>query len=117
MTALRLMNADRAAHGLAASSWRSDLQAKAQAWAEHLATPGVPFAHSPSLATGITQCWAGLAENIAANYSLSGAETSFMLSPEHRASILNSAYNFAAVGVARTSDGRVFVVQEFAQGC
>jgi uncharacterized protein YkwD len=110
------LHSDREANGVAPAGWRADLQVKAQAWAEHLAEPGVPFAHS-SLADGVTQCWRSLGENIASNASIGGAEESFMASPGHRANILNGSYNSYAVGVAWTPDGRVFVVQEFAQSC
>jgi len=107
---------DRAANGVHPIGWRQDLQDKAQAWAAHLAQPDVPFAHS-RLADGITACWRALGENIAQNSSITGAEQSYMSSPEHRANILNAQFNSFAVGVARADGGRVYVVQEFGQGC
>jgi len=107
---------DRGANGVLPVGWRQDLQDKAQAWAAHLAQPGVPFAHS-QLADGMTGCWRALGENIAQNSSITGAEQSYMSSPEHRANILNAQFNLFAVGVARADDGRVYVVQEFGQGC
>ncbi|MFN8036621.1 MAG: CAP domain-containing protein [Acidimicrobiia bacterium] len=107
---------DRVAQGVHPIGWRQDLQDKAQSWAEHLARPGVTFAHS-QLVDGVTGCWGALGENIAQNYSITGAEASFMGSPGHRANILNAQFNSFAVGVARADDGRVYVVQEFGQLC
>lgn len=107
---------DRAANGVHPVGWRQDLQYKAQAWAAHLAQPGVPFAHS-QLADGMTGCWRARGENIAQSSSITGAEQSYMSSPGHRANILNAQFNSFAVGVARADDGRVYVVQEFGQRC
>ncbi|MGH9407316.1 MAG: CAP domain-containing protein [Terriglobia bacterium] len=63
--------------------------------------------------------WRALGENIAKNFSISGAEEAFMNEPRfqrnHRANILNPGFNCVGIGVVKTTDGMVYVTQEFAQ--
>jgi uncharacterized protein YkwD len=51
-------------------------------------------------------------ENVALDYDASGAEQHLMLSPPHRANLLNPAYNVVGLGVVRSGD-RLYVVQDF----
>jgi uncharacterized protein YkwD len=54
------------------------------------------------------------AENVALDYSAAGGHEHLMLSPPHRANLLNPAYNVVGLGVVRSGD-RLFIVQDFAQ--
>lgn len=51
-------------------------------------------------------------ENVALDYDAPHAQQHLMLSPPHRANLLNPAYNVVGLGVVR-SGGRLYVVQDF----
>src|SRR5262249_24337269 len=52
------------------------------------------------------------AENVALDYDATKAEQHLMLSPPHRANLLNPAYNVIGVGIVRNG-ARLYVVQDF----
>jgi uncharacterized protein YkwD len=51
-------------------------------------------------------------ENVALDFDASQAEQHLMLSPPHRANLLNPAYNVVGLGVVRSGD-RLYIVQDF----
>ncbi|MGA8763750.1 MAG: CAP domain-containing protein, partial [Candidatus Sulfotelmatobacter sp.] len=51
-------------------------------------------------------------ENVALDFDAAGAQQHLMLSPPHRANLLNPAYNVVGLGVIRSGD-RLYVVQDF----
>jgi uncharacterized protein YkwD len=51
-------------------------------------------------------------ENGALDYSAEGGHQHLMLSPPHRANLLNPAYNVVGLGVVRSGD-RLYIVQDF----
>ena len=51
-------------------------------------------------------------ENVALDYSAEGGHEHLMLSPPHRANLLNPAYNVVGLGVVRSGD-RLYIVQDF----
>jgi len=53
------------------------------------------------------------AENVALDYSAAGGHEHLMLSPPHRANLLNPAYNVVGLGVVRSGD-RLYIVEDFA---
>ena len=53
------------------------------------------------------------AENVALDYSAHDGHEHLMLSPPHRANLLNPAYNVVGLGVVRSGD-RLFIVEDFA---
>jgi len=52
-------------------------------------------------------------ENVAFDYDAAQGHQHLMLSPPHRANLLNPAYNVVGLGVARDGD-RLYIVQDFA---
>lgn len=62
--------------------------------------------------------WRALAENIAVNRTVSGAEASFMEEPRsqdnHRGNILDPEYTDVGIGVAQAPNGNLYVTQDFA---
>lgn len=52
------------------------------------------------------------AENVALDYGAEQGQEHLMLSPPHRANLLNPAYNVIGVGVVRSGD-RLYIVQDF----
>ena len=53
------------------------------------------------------------AENVALDYSAQAGHEHLMLSPPHRANLLNPAYNVVGLGVVRSGD-RLYIVEDFA---
>jgi len=51
-------------------------------------------------------------ENVALDYSAEGGHQHLMLSPPHRANLLNPAFNVVGMGVVRSGD-RLYIVQDF----
>ena len=51
-------------------------------------------------------------ENVALDFDAAQAEQHLMLSPPHRANLLNPAYNVIGLGVVRSGD-RLYIVQDF----
>ena len=62
---------------------------------------------------GLTVGWAG--ENISGNKSVAGSMASLMLSPGHRANILDPRFTHVGVGIAYGSAYGNLYVQEFLQ--
>ncbi|GBG55725.1 serine protease [Sporomusaceae bacterium FL31] len=117
--AFALLNQDRAANGLPALTLNSKLTSLADAYAADMIKRGYfshynPEGQSPfdrMNKAGISYSTAG--ENLAINNSVAAAETAFMKSSGHRANILNSSYTDVGIGVVHSSNGSVYVVQEF----
>ena len=74
-------------------------------------TYGSPWAMMQQV--GITVRWAG--ENISGNKSVAGSMASLMLSPSHRANILDPRFTHVGVGIAYGSAYGNLYVQEFLQ--
>ena len=51
-------------------------------------------------------------ENVALDFDAADGHKHLMLSPPHRANLLNSAYNVVGLGVVRSGD-RLYIVQDF----
>ena len=91
-------NAARAAAGLPALQRNAQLDAVAQAWAQHMAATNV-LAHNPGL-QGQVSDWSVLGENVGRAGDIPSVQRAFMNSPEHRANILDSRYTQMGVGAA-----------------
>jgi uncharacterized protein YkwD len=94
------------------------LTAKAEAWAQHMASTG-RLEHS-NLASGLSGLnWRYLGENV--GYSSPTSDTLltihnlFVKSAPHRANLVNSRFTHMGVGVAKDKYGRVWVAEVFAQ--
>ena len=121
VTAQNLLNADRVAHGLPALTDFTTADAKAQAWAEHLAAnskgTAADLSHSDLRDGYAGVSWCRLGENVGMGPTIESIEPAFMASPGHRANILGN-YTHVGTGVATSSKtGYVFVVQEFVAFC
>ena len=107
-----LLQESRAQYGLPELQFNTMLHFKAQAWAEQLARQGY-LSHSRLTDGNHSTTWTKLGENVGYAWSLEQAQAAFMNSPPHRANILDRTYNKVGTGVARSGDGRIWVVQEF----
>ena len=113
LDAFERINRDRANHGVTTMSIQTGLMAKAQAWADYLASAG-NLQHS-QLAEGVDPGWRMLGENVGFGPSVEAVEVAFMNSPGHRTNILNPEFNWAGAGVSVSGNGTVYVVQVFAK--
>ena len=122
--AFELTNAAREKKGLPPLAWASELCAMARAHSESMVRRGF-FSHvtpdgsrmtDRARAAGIAH-FRALGENIAYNqgYDDPGgfAVENWMLSPGHRANILNPEFQESAIGVFVAADGTVYLTQEF----
>ena len=107
---LALMNAERAAHGLAPVATHADLVDDAAAWSQHLMAQG-SLSHNPNLA-GVVPSWDKLGENVGVGPSAASLHNSFMSSSSHRANILGD-YDYVGIAVAAESETRVWVTVVF----
>ena len=108
------LNADRKANRLSSLAVQADAQAKAQAWAEKLASENKLY-HS-TLSDGIRVRWCSLGENVGYGGSVAAIEDAYMNSSGHRANILSTKWNGVGVGYARNGN-RIFTVQVFIKTC
>ena len=106
------INTIRTAHELPALLPSPHAMAKAQAWAEHLASIG-RLEHS-DLWDGMPDGGKAIGENVGAGGDLDTIYAAFMNSPKHRTNLLDPRWNWAGTGVAVGADGTMYVVQVFA---
>jgi uncharacterized protein YkwD len=117
-TFLDRTNALRASRGLPALQEHGALTAKAEQWATHLASTGV-LAHS-KLTEGLgSLAWRSLAENVGVSVptadTLRSLHDALASSTVHRNNMLSTRFTHMGVGLATGADGRVWVVEVFAQ--
>jgi uncharacterized protein YkwD len=105
--------------------WDDRLAAVARAHSEEMARNGY-FSHEAadgaSPAERISSAgilWTRVGENIASCQTIGQAESTFMDEPKfeqnHRWNILNPAFTHVGVGIARGSDGMLYITEDFAQ--
>lgn len=101
----------RRAQGLPAFVVAADLRDVARRHAQRMAERGEPY-HNPAL-TSEVQGWDLVAENVGVGQDADGLHDAFMASQVHRDNILHRGLAEIGVGVVRSSDGRMWVVQVF----
>ena len=107
---LSRLNAERVNHGLPALTMRSDLNAVAQGWANHMAAANL-LSHNPRLTSQVAN-WQTVGENVGEGPDVASLDTAFWNSPAHRANILDSSYR--DIGVATTfANGIVWITVDF----
>ena len=108
-------NADRAAAGLPGLCANGQLAGFAQNWANQMAaSQSLTHQNIGGLIGGTS--FATMGENILSgpgDYTAAEMEVAWMNSPAHRANILNGAFTQVGVGIAFSSDGRVWVCVDF----
>jgi uncharacterized protein YkwD len=109
------MNGDRGANGLGSLCGNAQLQGLAQNWANWMAQ-NLSLTHQDIGSAIYSTPFYSMAENILdgpAGMSVGEMESAWMQSPGHRENILGGAYSAAGVGIAYSSDGRVWVAVDF----
>ena len=105
-----LVNESRARAGIHGLALDTTAQAKAQQWADTLASRNT-LAHS-RLSDGMDSGWELIAENVGYGSSIEAVHRQFMASSAHRANILSTRVTHLGTGVAR-GHGKTFVVHVF----
>lgn len=113
---LTLLNATRTALGRHAVSHNDYLMGMARRQAQRMADRGDIY-HNPNLggeigASGMN--WRKVGENVGMGPNVSLIEDAFLKSPHHYENIIDPAYNIAAIGAIKGDDGKMYVVQVFA---
>lgn len=106
-------NSARANHGLARYSVSSDLSRLAQEHANWMAAHQ-SLQHTSNLSSKVC-CWRSVGENVGYGSTAREVFNAFMGSSSHRANILSSRFTQIGVGVARSSNGYLYVDQIFRQ--
>ena len=109
------MNADRAANGLPGLCADGQLTGFAQNWANQMAATQSLVHQNIGGLIGSTG-FSTMGENILdgpGSMSVGDMEVAWMNSSPHRANILSGAFSSAGVGIAYSSDGRVWVCVDF----
>lgn len=110
------VNSARAAAGLPALAVDWPMSVAGQNHSIAMAAAGTLY-HTPDLAGAgnvMAPGWTALGENVGYSDNVTDVDNAFMASAEHRANILGP-YNLLGVGVVNTTDGRVWVTEEFAR--
>jgi uncharacterized protein YkwD len=106
-----MLNDYRAANGRAPLTPVVDATMKAQAQAEAMAN--AHYLYHSNLASGIDPGWYTIGENVGVGPTVDSVENAFIASPDHRANMLSSSFNEVGIGVATSSDGQVWIAEEF----
>lgn len=122
---LKLVNQERLRHGLAPLAFSPRLSVMARGHSYDMAIRNYLSHNSPEGSTpgdrirGVGISYQELGENIYMDsyLDLDGlperAVTGWLASPEHRANMLSPNFREAGVGVARSSQGKTYVTQDF----
>ncbi len=107
---LVLMNAERAAIGLAPLSLHSDLNDDAALWSLYMFEVG-DLSHNPSLAA-VTTRWDSLGENVGVGPTIGSLQVAFMASAGHRGNILGD-YDSVGIAVVEENPTKLWVTVIF----
>jgi hypothetical protein len=105
------LNQERADHGLAPLTMRSDLNSIAQSWSNHMASVSV-LSHNPNLANAVSN-WQVVGENVGEGPSISSLTTAFWNSAPHRDNILDGEYRDVGIATTNSSDGTIWITVDF----
>ncbi|HEY4902474.1 MAG TPA: CAP domain-containing protein [Candidatus Sulfotelmatobacter sp.] len=116
---LQFANQDRAQAGLPSFTLDSSLSHAARIHAQAM-TDARQLSHQFTGESSLAQRLAAATklqldqegENVALDYDAQGAEHHLMLSPPHRANLLNPAYNVIGLGIVQSGD-HLYIVQDF----
>jgi len=113
---LSMVNATRANLGRGHLSPHDYLRGMAERQAQRMADRGDIY-HNPNLGGEITSSgldWRKVGENVGMGPNVDLIEDAFLKSPHHYENIIDPSYNIAGIGAIKGDDGRMYVVQVFA---
>lgn len=107
-----LINALRTEVGVATLSRSADLDARAQAWTEYMATTG-DFQHSSIINDLVAGSWSIAGENIGYGQTVDAVFAALRASSGHYTNMVNPAFTTVGVGVVIDGDGVVWTTHLF----
>lgn len=107
---LNRTNALRASKGLGPLTFNNELIAKARAWSQTQASAGTIF-HS-NLASGVTQNWKRLGENVGMGPYVEPIHDALVRSPRHYENLVDPGFTEVGIGVVKQGDV-IYVTQVF----
>ena len=114
---LELTNAERAAVGLPGLSMRADILGIAQGQSAAMAAAGTIWHNEQFLNQATRKALAAnmLGETVGMGATVEQIHTALMLSPGHKANILEGAFSIVGMAVAKGPDGMLYLTQDFMQ--
>ena len=112
-----LANAERAEAGLPPLEARYDVTELALEHSRRMAAAGDLFHNDDYFTPAVRQRLGArsLGENVALNRSVEDAHRRLMLSPGHRANLMNPKFTVVGMAVVRTIDGTGYITQDFVE--
>ena len=110
---LDLINQERVSRGLPGLRMQTGLAGYAGFHAGRMRDRGSMWHDMTALKAAAPTGWLALGENVGQGSTVAGLHRAFMASDGHRQNILRQDYNYAGIGVALNSSGRMFVSVEF----
>ncbi|MGE3619078.1 MAG: CAP domain-containing protein [Acidimicrobiia bacterium] len=108
------INALRAEQGLSQLQVSDELAAVAQAWTARMVAAD-RISHNPGLASEVPGDWTKLGENVGVGYDVDGLMDAFIASPSHYRNLVDPDWNYVAVAVQFSGEGRLFTTHNFMQ--
>ena len=114
---LVLANLERSAAGLAPLELRNDVTEIATEHSRRMAASDELFHNDDYFSASVRSRLGArtLGENVAMNRSADDAHRRLMLSPDHRANLMNPKFTVVGMAMARSADGMGFVTQDFVE--
>lgn len=109
---VRMVNELRVARGLNALAINRSLQESSERWSVHMALRGAIF-HNENLGEEIKGNWVRVGENVGRGPSVEDIQVAFSTSPSHLDNLLDPRWDAMAIGIAKSSDGFLYVTQRF----
>ncbi|HSF16390.1 MAG TPA: CAP domain-containing protein [Vicinamibacteria bacterium] len=116
-----LINVEREARAVPRLTFSPELSEAAREYSREMASSGavrhdLGGSVEERIRRGIADsCMFG--ENVAKHTSVDYSIGDFMLSPGHRANLLNQKFTHLGVGIVRADDGFLYITQEFTRRC
>lgn len=108
------INQLRVSKGLVPLAPDGHLTDVARAWSAQMAQAGT-LSHNPNFAAQMGSGWRKLGENVGVGSSVDWLNQAFINSPHHYENLVDPDFRLVGVGVVDTSDGSIWVTEDFEQ--
>ena len=109
-----LINQLRVSKGLVPLAPDGQLTNVARAWSAQMAQSGT-LSHNPNYAQQMGNGWRKLGENVGVGASVDWLNQAFINSPHHYENLVDPDFRMIGVGIVDTSDGQIWVTEDFEQ--
>jgi hypothetical protein len=109
-----LINQLRVSKGLVPLAPDGHLTDVARGWSAQMAQAGT-LSHNPNFAQQMGNGWRKLGENVGVGASVDWLNNAFINSPHHYENLVDPDFRMIGVGITDTSDGNIWVTEDFEQ--